>query len=809
MAEVTGMTPEKITQEINNVKSYVDGGLSEKADITQVNSGLSKKADTTQVTSELSKKADTTQVTSELSKKADTTYVDSELSKKADTTQVSSNLSKKADTTYVDSELSKKADTTQVTSDLLNKADITQVNLGLSKKADTTYVDSELSKKADTTYVDSELSKKVDTTQVTSDLSKKADTTYVDSAKWLQPPVSAGTDLDTLTTPCVRVLPNGEQPNKPFSGTGVIEILPIVGGGTLQRATSHNPLRVWKRRTVADTFGSWSVEPTNSDLDSKADKSYVDSKADKSYVDSVNWVQPRVPAGTDLDTLTTPCVRVLPSGVQPNKPFSGHGFIEVMPVISGGTLQRATDYDNLKVWTRKTAGGVFQAWEEGNPTWLRPYVASGTDLNTITSPGVRLLLFSSQPNKPFSGAGVLEVFPIVGGGTLQRITDYATLEVWKRKTLGGVFQPWVKEPTNETVTQTITETIDNNPALTQDWTKTYPLMVTTGAGASNFSPFGDYRVRIQFTAPILRWRLHISTVHPYSSTHKSAADLSDVRIGLGLGDGEMEDGEVLLGTNTTIEEGGEWVSDWSRYDLRQDSLLALTVSRHGTYYDCLLAGWVKQNGTWVRKQHIPIWIWIEAETYSATPSVALIGDSTGSGQGSIEPVWDSAVAIAGRKQEFLPVLYAASGDNLANYTNPDRIILKRWEHFARADSVVIQSGSNDIHGGGSLEKVKTSFEKVQPIARKLGVKVYAATIKPRYPAGNMEDVRIPYNEWLKTLPFGIDGVIDYDGAVAPDGAILPEDNADGAHLTKSGQMKLASAYSYPIARPRVTETWKP
>ena len=36
MAEVTGMTPAKITQEITNVKSYVDGGLSQKADITYV-----------------------------------------------------------------------------------------------------------------------------------------------------------------------------------------------------------------------------------------------------------------------------------------------------------------------------------------------------------------------------------------------------------------------------------------------------------------------------------------------------------------------------------------------------------------------------------------------------------------------------------------------------------------------------------------------------------------------------------------------------------------------------------------------------
>ena len=103
MAEVTGMTPEKIDQEISNVKSYVDGGLSEKADAAQVSSDLSKKANTTYVDSELSKKADATYVNSELSKKADVTDVNSELSKKADKNQVASDLSTKADITYVDS----------------------------------------------------------------------------------------------------------------------------------------------------------------------------------------------------------------------------------------------------------------------------------------------------------------------------------------------------------------------------------------------------------------------------------------------------------------------------------------------------------------------------------------------------------------------------------------------------------------------------------------------------------------------------------------------------------------------------------
>lgn len=55
MAEVTGMTPDRIAQEITkettNLKTYVNSNLSRKADTTYVDSGLSKKADITYVDS--------------------------------------------------------------------------------------------------------------------------------------------------------------------------------------------------------------------------------------------------------------------------------------------------------------------------------------------------------------------------------------------------------------------------------------------------------------------------------------------------------------------------------------------------------------------------------------------------------------------------------------------------------------------------------------------------------------------------------------------------------------------------------------
>ena len=149
MAEVTGMTPGKITQEINNVKSYVDGGLSEKADKSHIdnattNIGLSDPFYANKLV-KLNFEGKLFIATASIINQGDPTnkaYVDNGLSKKADKIQVTSDLSKKADITQVASDLSKKADITQVASDLSKKADITQVTSELSKKADITYVDS-------------------------------------------------------------------------------------------------------------------------------------------------------------------------------------------------------------------------------------------------------------------------------------------------------------------------------------------------------------------------------------------------------------------------------------------------------------------------------------------------------------------------------------------------------------------------------------------------------------------------------------------------------------------------------------------
>lgn len=450
--------------------------------------------------------------------------------------------------------------------------------------------------------------------------------------------------------------------------------------------------------------------------------------------------------------------------------------------------------------------------------WVQSQLAASTDFDTVRDPSVRIMLGGTHESAPFNAIGVLEVLPTAYGGTIQRATNRTSLAVYQRCTVSGVFQEWVKQPskadldslqalipTDASIQAKIDDAISGNAGtFNSDWTRRVPLAVTTGAGPSEGPGAGTYRIRTQFTAPITRWRLHVSTRYPIYPTIRDGANIQNVSIGENLGDGNIG-AAIELASSADIDAGDEWVSAWQTYNLSQDSLISMDVTPDGSHYNLLAPAW--KDGVQVNRA--PLWVWIEAETYTDTPTVALIGDSTGAGHGSIEPVWDSAVAIAGRKQEFLPVLFASSGDTLSGNVSIDDPNFERWSGYGTYDSVVIQAGSNDINTGKTLAEVQASFIAVADVAKELGAKIYGATIKPRYPTDPNTEVREAYNDWLKTLPAGIAGVLDYSTAVAPDGAILPEDNDDGAHLKSSGHHKLAAAYSFPVARPRVVGTWKP
>lgn len=324
--------------------------------------------------------------------------------------------------------------------------------------------------------------------------------------------------------------------------------------------------------------------------------------------------------------------------------------------------------------------------------------------------------------------------------------------------------------------------------------KTVPFAVSTGAGGTAAELSGRYRVLTQITAPVTRFRVHFSTAHTMWPGNRGPSTLGAVYIGHRSGDSGNTNLTTLKTGNTTVAAAGEWVSQWITHDLSRETFIDFQVTSDNAY-NMIAPAWKQSGSSWVQQTIIPLWVWLEVETYAETPTVALVGDSTGAGSGSHMPVWDSALHIHSRREGFIPVLYASSGDSLEGNTDPEDRNYKRWAGFGPYDSVIIQAGSNDIHNGTSLTALQGHYLTATKTVAQLSSVVIGATIKPRYPAHpEYDSTRIAYNNWLKTQQGTTRDVLDFSHAVAPGGAIDPVDNADGAHLLSSGHQKMATAF---------------
>lgn len=402
----------------------------------------------------------------------------------------------------------------------------------------------------------------------------------------------------------------------------------------------------------------------------------------------------------------------------------------------------------------------------GTGSWA---VSNGTRAGIVGSPGGRL------GNLEIGFIGTSKTATFISQGTASEKPG-----MWVQAERGGVWSGWQQVSPVDIPESGV-------------GFKTVPLAVSTGlSGAGDLA--GRYRVLTQFTAPITRFRLHMSTAHPIWPGDRGASTLGAVYIGYRSGESDMVDYETLHSGTTTIPAAGEWVSSWISHDLSRETVIDFQVTARYAY-NLLAPAW-KQNGSlWEQLDRIPLWLWIEAETYAETPTVAMVGDSTGAGSGSHMPVWDSALHIAGREQKFLPVLFASSGDALSGNTDPEDQNYTRWAEFGPYDSVIIQAGSNDVHNGATLSEMKALYLAVAEASRQLSNVTIAGTVKPRYPTHPTQDsIRIAYNDWLKTQPGTTRDVLDFSHAVAPGGTIDPVDNADGAHLLSSGHYKLATAF---------------
>lgn len=398
--------------------------------------------------------------------------------------------------------------------------------------------------------------------------------------------------------------------------------------------------------------------------------------------------------------------------------------------------------------------------------------------------------------------GTLKILPIANGKTLMFVAQASGAQksaLFISSISGGVVAPWTEVGAGGGGTTVVSG--GGEPGL-----KTVGMTLTAGSALDGEA--GRVRVLAQLTAPVTRWRIHIESRRMVFSTMRDFT-LGDVSVGKHDGNGLISGTTLLKSGNATIAGSGEWVSRWLTNDLSQETLIDLTVSG-SNLYSYQAAAWRLDGTTWKQETNIPVAVWLEVETYQQTPVVAMIGDSTGAGQGADRPVHESALHIAGRNHGFIPMNMSYPGSTMESMTDPEHHIYKRWEHLAKPDSVIIQAGSNDIHGGTSTNVLRQRLDALSNLALDFSPVVLGATVKARYPnSGTYQTALATHNAYVKTQPAGIRGFLDFYQALSPNGTVAAGDAADAAHLTTAGHTKMANAFdTVDVSRPRtITEDY--
>lgn len=445
-----------------------------------------------------------------------------------------------------------------------------------------------------------------------------------------------------------------------------------------------------------------------------------------------------------------------------------------------------------------TPAKIVSEIERLSDKWYKGVLDTAYDLDTIRSVGTHGLRGSGDyvnlPEDLTGVAGALEVL-YTGGRYIQRITTWEQYpRIYTRIDNGASWYSWKFSGGGKEA-----EDGDSVAGL-----KTAAVTLTAGSLLDGAA--GRYRVLAHVTAPVTRWRVHFESRRQVFST-TSNFTLGAVSVGRHTGNGAITGITSLKTGSTNVSGSSEWVSRWITHDLSQETLIDFTAS--GSNLFSYQAGSYQLNGTvWQVSKNVPLAVWIEVETYAETPVVAMIGDSTGAGQGADRAVHESALHIASRKHGFIPMNYSYPGSSMASMNNPDHHIYKRWAGLAKPDSVIIQSGSNDIHAGTSTSELKTRFEGIASLAHGISPVVIGSTVKSRYPtSGDHVTSLTAHNSYIKTQPAGIRDYLDFYQAVSPSGTVASADAADAAHLSTSGHQKLATAFdAVAVSRPAAIDT---
>lgn len=483
-------------------------------------------------------------------------------------------------------------------------------------------------------------------------------------------------------------------------------------------------------------------------------------------------------------------------------PFTERAAMEVLS-IGSRRIQRVTEFSG-RVWVRQGSPSSIGAWvrvDAAANAYFRGAVRSGEDVGDYRLPKYagQWRVEAGVLGLPTTASlGVLENLAMLNS-CVQRFTKYPDGETFVRTFIGGATPtPWKQIYPALTPEEPVITTASGTKA---SGFKRIPLAVTLGRGTSVTAPLAqEVRYCIHYNAPITRWRLHVAARDSRSGNTVTG----NVTFG-GWTLGEEGAGGAYINPETVLEgfstDGQGWTSDWINTPIPQDVplLLGTSYSADAAPYTQVGACWMgASEATLTQRQVAPFEVWIEAETYATTPVIAVLGSSSDTGVGGSRPVVDSTIGRYARAHHALPVHYANSGDSMSGSRNPNAYKWTRWQDCDRPDAVLWALGSNDVHGGNTLAQMQTHHAEVAEILRdKVTDVFYGATVFQRA-TGEHPD-RVPYNNWLKTLPNGLRDVFDFSAAIGspPD----PSFDADGVHINDAGHNAILGALTRPIVAP--------
>lgn len=451
-----------------------------------------------------------------------------------------------------------------------------------------------------------------------------------------------------------------------------------------------------------------------------------------------------------------------------------------------------------EVWTTMYSKGETPVWDK---VGAQIYRMTAAQIGTLENAPVGVVELWGKDDAQALG------LPVAKGGLLETVKWGASnfFQTYKVSSASGGQEEWstAYAKGQKPVWKKTSTDAAGAANVSPSGLKTVPLALTLGTSSAQNRPAkGSCRLKIQYNAPIQRFRVCMSNRNPISGKSTGATvTVSKVTIGGHVGGGKFTGAPKQIAANLSIPaDGAPAYGPWQTYqiDPMAEMLLGYDYAASGEVSGLLGSSWKTATGTsttiapddlstdWLA----PLDIWLEVETLSTTPVIAVMGDSLSSGVGATWSVFDSWLSQYCRRVGALPVHYSASGDNARSWAGDfNSYKWTRWDGTTAPDTLIWALGSNDFGGSVPLTETQDNTLKIiEQVRKKWNPSLYTTTITPRQNRFTDQDEtnRRTYNAWLKQRTWAR-AVFDFDAAIN-DGAngIKAEYNSDDVHLKTIG-----------------------